>query len=205
MLDGPINGVAFQRYVAELLAPALSPGDVVILDNLGSHEGKAVRDAIRAVAARFVFLLPDSPDLNPIEQLFAKLKDFMRKAGERSVETTWRRAGALLDRFKPEEWPDTSPIEGMNSMMFAYTIFTAGLAPIVIAGFYKDKLKVTATGALAAIIGGGATGLISKINNIKYLDLGALGISVVLLFAVSWIDRYTRKQRIPKENRLNSK
>ena len=90
----------------------------------------------------------------------------------------------------------------INSMMFAYTIFTAGLAPVVIAGFYKDKLKVTATGALAAIIGGGATGLISKINNIKYLDLGALGISVVLLFAVSWIDRYTRKQRIPRNVKL---
>ncbi len=103
VLDGPINGVAFQRYVAELLAPALSPGDVVILDNLGSHKGKAVRDAIRAVGARLVFLPPYSPDLNPIEQLFAKLKHFMRKAGERSVETTWRRAGALLDRFKPEE------------------------------------------------------------------------------------------------------
>jgi len=83
----------------------------------------------------------------------------------------------------------------ISSMMFAYTIFTAGLAPVVIAGFYKDKLKVTAIGALAAIIGGGATGLISKINNIKYLDLGALGISVVLLFTVSWIDRYFRKQQ----------
>ena len=96
----------------------------------------------------------------------------------------------------------------INSMMFAYTIFTAGLAPIVIAGFYKDKLKVTATGALAAIIGGGATGLISKINNIKYLDLGALGISVVLLFTVSWLDRYFKKQRILKNTKseiLNSK
>nr|WP_102938069.1 IS630 family transposase [Methylocystis bryophila] len=103
VLDGPINGTAFQRYVVELLAPALSPGDVVILDNLGSHKGKAVRDAIRAVGARLVFLPPYSPDLNPIEQLFAKLKHFMRKAGERSVETTWRRAGALLDEFKSEE------------------------------------------------------------------------------------------------------
>lgn len=103
VLDGPINGVAFQRYVVELLAPALSPGDVVILDNLGSHKGKAVRDAIRAVGARLVFLPPYSPDLNPIEQVFAKLKHFMRKAGERSVETTWRRAGALLNEFKSEE------------------------------------------------------------------------------------------------------
>ena len=83
----------------------------------------------------------------------------------------------------------------INSLLFAYTIYTAGLIPIVIAGFYKEKLKVTSTGALAAIIGGGATGLISKINNIKYLDLGALLISVALLFVVSWLDRYFRKQR----------
>ena len=83
----------------------------------------------------------------------------------------------------------------INSLLFAYTIFTAGLIPVVIAGFYKDKLKVTSIGALAAIIGGGATGLISKINNIKYLDLGALLISVVLLFGVSWVDRYFKKQR----------
>ncbi len=83
----------------------------------------------------------------------------------------------------------------INSLMFAYTIFTAGLIPIVIAGFYKEKLKVTSVGALAAIIGGGATGLISKINNIKYLDLGALGISVVLLFTVSGIERYIRNRQ----------
>jgi len=77
--------------------------------------------------------------------------------------------------------------------MFAYTIYTAGMIPIVIAGFYKDTLKVTSTGALAAIIGGGVAGLISKINNIKYLDLGALLIGVVLLFVVSWLDRNFRK------------
>jgi SSS family solute:Na+ symporter len=83
----------------------------------------------------------------------------------------------------------------ISSLMFAYTIFTAGLIPIVIAGFYKEKLKVTSAGAIAAIIGGGATGLISKINNIKYLDLGALVISVALLFAVSGIERYMRSRQ----------
>jgi solute:Na+ symporter, SSS family len=87
----------------------------------------------------------------------------------------------------------------INSLMFAYTIFTAGIAPIVIAGFYKDKLKITSTGALAAIIGGGASGLISKLYTIKYLDLGALVFSVVLLFAISWLDRYFRKQRVPSK------
>ena len=81
----------------------------------------------------------------------------------------------------------------ITSLMFAYTIYTAGMIPIVIAGFYKDTLKVTSTGALAAIIGGGVAGLISKINNIKYLDLGALLIGVVLLFVVSWLDRNFRK------------
>jgi len=103
VLDGPINGVAFQSYVADVLAPTLKPGDVVVLDNLGSHKGKAVREAVRAAGAKLLFLPPYSPDLNPIEQVFAKLKHLMRKAAERSVETTWRRSGALLDEFKPAE------------------------------------------------------------------------------------------------------
>ena len=103
VLDGPINGVAFQRYIADVLVPTLTPGDIVVLDNLGSHKAKAVRDVIRAAGAKLLFLPPYSPDLNPSEQVFAKLKHLMRKAAERSVETTWRRAGALLDEFKPDE------------------------------------------------------------------------------------------------------
>ena len=103
MLDGPINGVAFQQYVVNVLVPTLAPGDIVVLDNLGSHKGAAVRDAIHAAGARLVFLPPYSPDLNPIEQVFAKLKHMMRAAAERTVETTWRRAGTLLDQFKPDE------------------------------------------------------------------------------------------------------
>jgi transposase len=103
VLDRPINGAAFQRYVVDILVPTLTAGDIVVLDNLGSHKGKAVRDAIRAVGARLIFLPPYSPDLNPIEQVFAKLKHLMRAAAERTVETTWRRAGALLDQFKPDE------------------------------------------------------------------------------------------------------
>src|ERR1700758_17644 len=74
VLDGPINGESFRTYVDQVLAPTLKPGDVVILDNLGSHKGKAVRRAIRASGARLLFLPPSSPDLNPIEQVFAKLK-----------------------------------------------------------------------------------------------------------------------------------
>ncbi|WP_374293377.1 IS630 family transposase [Sphingomonas sp.] len=81
----------------------LKPGDVVILDNLSSHKGKAARQAIRAVGPRLLFLPPYSPDLNPIEQVFAKLKHLLRKAAERSIETTWRRIGSLLDAFPQAE------------------------------------------------------------------------------------------------------
>jgi transposase len=103
VLDGPINGESFTAYVAQFLVPTLSPGDVAIMDNLGSHKGAAVRKAIRAAGARLLFLPPYSPDLNPIEQVFAKLKLLLRKAAERSVETTWRRIGSLLDAFPPHE------------------------------------------------------------------------------------------------------
>ena len=103
VLDGPINGESFTAYVTQFLVPTLSPGDVVIMDNLGSHKGAAVRRAIRAAGARLLFLPPYSPDLNPIEQVFAKLKLLLRKAAERSVEATWQRIGSLLDAFAPHE------------------------------------------------------------------------------------------------------
>ena len=103
VLDGPINGASFLAYVEQLLAPTLTPGDIVIMDNLGSHKGKAVRRAIRATGARLFFLPPYSPDLNPIEQVFAKLKTLLRKADERTVQTTWRRIGTLLGAFSPQE------------------------------------------------------------------------------------------------------
>ena len=103
VLDGPINGQSFLAYVEQFLVPTLSPGDIVIMDNLGSHKGLAVRRAIRAVGAKLLFLPPYSPDLNPIEQVFAKLKTLLRKAAERSVETVWRRIGTMLDAFPPDE------------------------------------------------------------------------------------------------------
>lgn len=103
VLDGPINGQSFTAWVEQFLVPTLNPGDVVIMDNLGSHKGAAVRDAIRSVGARLLFLPPYSPDLNPIEQVFAKLKLLLRKAAERSVEATWQRIGTLLDAFPPQE------------------------------------------------------------------------------------------------------
>jgi transposase len=103
VLDGPINGAAFQTYVEKVLVPTLRPGDIVVMDNLGSHKGKAVRAAIRQAGAKLFFLPPYSPDLNPIEQVFAKLKHLMRKAAERTVEATWKRIGRLLDQITPEE------------------------------------------------------------------------------------------------------
>ena len=103
MIDGPINGESFLAYVEQILAPTLKPGDIVIIDNLGSHKGKAVRHRIRATGAKLFFLPPYSPDLNPIEQLFAKLKTLLRKAAERTAEATWKRIGALLACFTAHE------------------------------------------------------------------------------------------------------
>ena len=83
--------------------PTLAAGDIVIMDNLGSHKGHAVRQLIRTAGAKLFFLPPYSPDLNPIEQVFAKLKTLLRKADERTIEATWRRIGSLLDCFTPAE------------------------------------------------------------------------------------------------------
>ena len=88
MFNGPINATSFLAYVTQALVPTLKPRDIVVLDNLGSHKGDAVRAAIRAAGARLVFLPPYSPDLNPIEQVFSKLKHLMRKACARTIEAT---------------------------------------------------------------------------------------------------------------------
>lgn len=106
VLDGPINGELFLAYVEQFLEPTLSPGDIVIMDNLGSHKGQAVRQAIRSCGATLLFLPPYSPDINPIGQVFAKLKTILRKANERSVEATWKRVGSFLDAFSPDKYAD---------------------------------------------------------------------------------------------------
>lgn len=103
VIDGPINRDLFTLYVETVLAPTLNKGDIVILDNLGSHKGKAARQAVRTRGTHLIFLPPYSPDLNPIEQLFAKLKHLMRKAQERTHEATWRKVGELLDLGSPTE------------------------------------------------------------------------------------------------------
>jgi transposase len=103
VIDGPIDGESFLAYVEQILVPTLAPGDIVIMDNLGSHKRQAIRRAIRAVGARLFFLPPYSPDLNPIEQVFAKLKALLRKAARRTIEATWRQIGTLLGAFSPQE------------------------------------------------------------------------------------------------------
>lgn len=103
VFDGPINGRSFTAYVEQILAPSLRPGDIVVLDNLGSHKGKAARHAIERAGAELRFLPPYSPDLNPIEQVFAKLKTLLRRAAPRTRQTLWRRIGTLLDRFPAPE------------------------------------------------------------------------------------------------------
>jgi len=103
VIDGPINGRSFLAYVEQILVPTLKRGDIVIMDNLGSHRRQAIRAALIAVGAKLFFLPPYSPDLNPIEQVFAKLKTLLRKAAERSITATWQRIGTLLDAFTPQE------------------------------------------------------------------------------------------------------
>ena len=103
VLDGPMTGEIFRAYVEQFLAPALSPGDVVVMDNLAAHKVAGVADAIAAAGASILYLPPYSPDLNPIEQMFAKLKALLRKAATRTRETLWDTIGQLLDAFTPNE------------------------------------------------------------------------------------------------------
>src|SRR5262245_37636339 len=103
LLEGPIDGESFTIYVEKVLLPTLRPGDIVIMDNLGSHRGKIVRQLIRSAGAKLFFLPKYSPDLNPIEQVFAKLKHLLRKAAARTVETVCAAIGKLLGTFTNEE------------------------------------------------------------------------------------------------------
>jgi transposase len=103
LFDGPINGERFRAYVEQFLVPTLKPNDIVVLDNLGSHKGKAVRRAVRDVGARLLFLPKYSPDLNPIEQLFAKLKGFVRKAEPRTLDAVSNAIAEALATVAPQE------------------------------------------------------------------------------------------------------
>ena len=103
VLDGPINRAAFETYVAQVLVPDLRSGDIVVMDNLSSHKGPRVRALIEAAGASLRYLPPYSPDFNPIEMAFSKLKALLRKAAERTVGALWDRIGILLDAFPPDE------------------------------------------------------------------------------------------------------
>ena len=103
VLDGPMNGDAFLVYIEKILVPALTPGDIVIMDNLAAHKVQGVRTQIEAAGASLLYLPPYSPDLNPIEMAFAKLKTLLRGSAERSVEALWTRIGQILDAFPSQE------------------------------------------------------------------------------------------------------
>ncbi|KQN10212.1 transposase [Sphingobium sp. Leaf26] len=103
VLDGPINGDWFEAYVTRILVPDFKPGDVVIMDNLSSHKRASVRDLIEAAGATLLFLPPYSPDFNPIEKAFSKLKTMLRKAEERTVSGLWGLISKLVDIFQPTE------------------------------------------------------------------------------------------------------
>jgi transposase len=103
VFDGAINGPRFLAYVEQALAPTLRPGDVVVLDNLRAHKVKGVREAIAAAGAELLYLPPYSPDLNPIELAFAKLKALLRNAAARTIDVLWHTIGQLLDAFTPTE------------------------------------------------------------------------------------------------------
>lgn len=115
VLDGPMSGDAFRAYVEQFLAPALTAGDVMVMDNLAVHKVAGVREAITAVGASIPYLPPYSPDLNPIEQMFAKLKALLRRAAARTQEALWTTIGQLLNSFSPTECQNYLANSGTSS------------------------------------------------------------------------------------------
>jgi transposase len=103
VLDGAMNRTMFETYVGKVLAPTLKPGDIVVMDNLPAHKGETVRTLIEARQATLLLLPPYSPDFDPIEMAFAKLKTLLRTAAERTIDALWRSIGTILSAFTPEE------------------------------------------------------------------------------------------------------
>ena len=99
----PVNAASFEEWVEKCLAPALTAGDIVVMDNLSSHKKAGVREAIESVGAKLLYLPPYSPDFNPIELAFSKFKWLLRSAAERTVDALWKTCGKLLDRFHENE------------------------------------------------------------------------------------------------------
>ena len=103
VLDGAMHGAAFLAYVEQVLVPTLSPGDIVIMDNLSAHKSPAVRHAIEAAGAELRFLPPYSPDFNPIEMAFSKLKAFLKKTAARTVDDLWAAIAEAIQLFPPAQ------------------------------------------------------------------------------------------------------
>lgn len=116
LIDGPINRESFLAYVRQVLVPTLRPGDVVIMDNLGSHKGVAVRQAIEAAGSELRFLPPYSPDFNPIENAFAKLKALLRKVAARTQDTLWDAVAISIDASQPAECKNFFTAAGYEPM-----------------------------------------------------------------------------------------
>ena len=115
VLDGPINGDWFEAYVARVLLPTLRPGDTVVMDNLSSHKRASIKEMIEAKGAMLRFLPPYSPDFNPIEMAFSKLKALLRKAAERTVEGLWTAIGRFVEVFTPQERANYFAAAGYNA------------------------------------------------------------------------------------------
>jgi transposase len=115
VLDGPVNRLSFEAYVEQILVPTLRPRDIVIMDNLNSHKGDAVRRMIRQAGAHLLFLPAYSPDLNPIEQAFSKFKELIRKAEERTIDGLWKAAGKLIPLFPAHECANYFRNAGYNA------------------------------------------------------------------------------------------
>jgi transposase len=103
LLDGPMNGLSFKAYIEQILIPTLKRGDIVVMDNVSVHKVAGIREAIEACGAALFYLPPYSPDLNPIEQCFAKLKAILRKAAARSLESLWKVIGSCIRLFPRRE------------------------------------------------------------------------------------------------------
>jgi len=115
VIDGPVNRLAFETYVEKVLLPELRKGDVVVMDNLPGHKGPKVRQMIEAAGAELLYLPPYSPDFNPIENAFAKVKALLRKAAERTVEGLWTAIGKLIDLFEPQECQNLFTAHGYDA------------------------------------------------------------------------------------------
>jgi transposase len=141
VLDGPINGAAFQAYVDQVLVPDLAPGDIVIMDDLGSHKGVGVRAAIEAAGASLLYLPPYSPEFNPLENAFAKLKAGLRKAAARSVEDLWSAIGRIIDTFTPTECTNYFAAAGYDAVSSVLRTARNTFAALVAVTSYRGQTK----------------------------------------------------------------